>query len=90
MICWNFLELLVTIKYSVNYYYSREVVESHFMSCLKEADQLKHGGKVMSIMQKKDHSQLWTGTSCRTRITASLGRYIMQNKDHGLQPVVGR
>jgi len=40
---------------------SREVVEAHFMSCLKEADQLKHAGKVMSCMQKKDHNQLWTG-----------------------------
>ena len=33
------------------------------MSCLKEADQLKHGGKVMSCMQKKDHNQLWAGGS---------------------------
>lgn len=40
---------------------AREVVESHFMSCLKEADQLKHGGKVMASMQKKDHNQLWAG-----------------------------
>jgi len=31
------------------------------MSCLKEADQLKHAGKVMSCMQKKDHNQLWAG-----------------------------
>jgi len=40
---------------------SREVIESHFMSALKEADQLKHAGRVVSSMQKKDHLQLWTG-----------------------------
>lgn len=39
----------------------REIVESHFMSCLKEADVLKHRGQVMSTMQKKDHNQLWLG-----------------------------
>ena len=31
------------------------------MSSVKESDQLKHGGKVVSAMQKKDHSQLWQG-----------------------------
>ena len=31
------------------------------MSSLKEADQLKHSGKVVSLMQKKDHNQLWLG-----------------------------
>lgn len=40
---------------------SREAVESVFMSSLKEADQLKHSGKVMSLMQKKDHNQMWLG-----------------------------
>jgi len=40
---------------------SREVVESHFMSRVKEADQMKHGGRVVSAMQKKDHNQLWLG-----------------------------
>lgn len=39
----------------------REIVEAHFMSCLKEADVLKHRGQVMSAMQKKDHNQLWMG-----------------------------
>lgn len=39
----------------------REIVESHFMSCLKEADVLKHRGQVVSRMQKKDHNQLWLG-----------------------------
>jgi autophagy-related protein 5 len=39
----------------------REAVESVFMAALKESDQLKHGGKVMKQMQKKDHSQLWLG-----------------------------
>jgi len=40
---------------------SREAVESVFMSSLKESDQLKHGGRVVKQMQKKDHSQLWLG-----------------------------
>ncbi|CAD7086877.1 unnamed protein product [Hermetia illucens] len=40
---------------------SKELVESHFMSCLKEADVLKHRGQVVSAMQKKDHNQLWLG-----------------------------
>ena len=40
---------------------SRESIESQFMSCVKEADQFKHGGRVMSTMQKKDHNQLWQG-----------------------------
>lgn len=31
------------------------------MSCLKEADVLKHRGQVVSAMQKKDHNQLWLG-----------------------------
>ncbi|XP_072152484.1 autophagy protein 5 isoform X2 [Bemisia tabaci] len=40
---------------------SREAVESHFMSSVKEADALKHRGQVISVMQKKDHNQLWLG-----------------------------
>ena len=39
----------------------REAVESVFMASLKESDQLKHNGKVMKSMQKKDHNQLWLG-----------------------------
>lgn len=31
------------------------------MSCLKEADVLKHRGQIVSNMQKKDHNQLWLG-----------------------------
>jgi hypothetical protein len=46
---------------------NREVVEAHFMSCLKEADQLKHGGRVMSCMQKKEHNQLWAGGNSLSR-----------------------
>lgn len=45
-------------KLSLN---SREIVESHFMSCLKEADALKHKGQVICGMQKKDHNQLFLG-----------------------------
>lgn len=40
---------------------SRELLESHYLSCLKEADVLKHRGLVISAMQKKDHNQLWLG-----------------------------
>lgn len=36
-------------------------MESHFLSCVKEADVLKHRGQVVSNMQKKDHNQLWLG-----------------------------
>ena len=39
----------------------RDDVETFFMSSVKEADQLKHGGKVVSAMQKRDHKQLWQG-----------------------------
>lgn len=41
--------------------HTRDQVETVFMSALKEADQLKHSGKVVSLMQKKDHNQLWLG-----------------------------
>ncbi|XP_070581357.1 autophagy protein 5-like [Ptychodera flava] len=40
---------------------TKEVIESHFMSCVKEADCLKHRGQVINGMQKKDHKQLWMG-----------------------------
>ena len=43
--------------------HSRDQLESVFMSSLKEADQLKHSGKIISQMQKKDHNQLWSGLS---------------------------
>ena len=41
--------------------FTRDTVESQFMSCVKEADQFKHGGRIMSTMQKKEHNQLWLG-----------------------------
>lgn len=31
------------------------------MSCMKEADALKHKSQVINEMQKKDHKQLWMG-----------------------------
>ncbi|XP_060069234.1 autophagy protein 5-like [Ylistrum balloti] len=40
---------------------SKEVVESHFISTVKEADTLKHRGQVINSMQKRDHKQLWSG-----------------------------
>ena len=36
-------------------------MEAYFLSCIKEADVLKHRGQVVSSMQKKDHNQLWLG-----------------------------
>lgn len=55
---WN--EEYFIFKFCI-YFSFREIVESHFMSCLKEADVLKHRGQVVSRMQKKDHNQLWLG-----------------------------
>lgn len=40
---------------------SKEVVESYFMSAVKEADSLKHKSQIINSMQKKDHKQLWLG-----------------------------
>lgn len=40
---------------------SKDVIEAHFMSSVKEADALKHKGQVINEMQKKDHKQLWMG-----------------------------
>ncbi|XP_011632811.1 autophagy protein 5 [Pogonomyrmex barbatus] len=40
---------------------NKEVVEAHFLSCIKEADVLKHRAQIVSSMQKKDHTQLWNG-----------------------------
>ena len=39
----------------------REVVESHLMSSLKESDAMKHKNHIMSLMQERDHNQLWLG-----------------------------
>ncbi|XP_073727866.1 autophagy protein 5 isoform X1 [Misgurnus anguillicaudatus] len=40
---------------------TNSVIEAHFMSCIKEADALKHKSQVINDMQKKDHKQLWMG-----------------------------
>ncbi|KAH1012804.1 hypothetical protein HUJ05_011893 [Dendroctonus ponderosae] len=40
---------------------NKETVESYFMSCIKEADVLKHKTQIATNMQKKDHTQLWLG-----------------------------
>ncbi|CAF0790351.1 unnamed protein product [Didymodactylos carnosus] len=37
----------------------KESIEAHYMSTLKEADSLKHKGKIIGDMQKRDHKQLW-------------------------------
>ena len=58
----NVIRYLFLVKYlvwlNINF---REVVEAYFLSCIKEADVLKHRGQVVSSMQKKDHNQLWSG-----------------------------
>lgn len=54
-------EFLVLTLYSFFFGRHSDIVEAHFMSCLKEADVLKHRGQVVSTMQKKDHNQLWLG-----------------------------
>jgi len=40
---------------------SKDIVESHFLSTVKEADAIKHKGKIINDMLKKDHKQLWFG-----------------------------
>ncbi|XP_069091528.1 autophagy protein 5 isoform X2 [Pleurodeles waltl] len=40
---------------------SKEAIESHFMSSIKEADALKHKSQVINEMQKNQHKQLWMG-----------------------------
>ncbi|XP_055490981.1 autophagy protein 5 isoform X2 [Leucoraja erinacea] len=40
---------------------TKDAVEAHFMSSIKEADALKHKSQVINEMQKKDHKQLWMG-----------------------------
>ncbi|CAL4188685.1 unnamed protein product, partial [Meganyctiphanes norvegica] len=40
---------------------NRDILESHFISVVKEADGLKHRGHVITNMQSKDHKQLWSG-----------------------------
>nr|CAG4643425.1 EOG090X0BB3 [Ilyocryptus agilis] len=40
---------------------TKDVVESHLMSSLKEADAMKHKSHIMPLMQERDHNQLWLG-----------------------------
>nr|CAG4645034.1 EOG090X0BB3 [Leptodora kindtii] len=40
---------------------AKDCVESYLMSCLKEADAMKHRNHIMSLMQERDHNQLWLG-----------------------------
>lgn len=42
---------------------SKDAVESHFMSVVKEADALKHRSHFINNMQKKDHKQMWSGVT---------------------------
>lgn len=64
--------------------HTRDQVETVFMSALKEADQLKHSGKVMSLMQKKDHNQLWLGlTSDKFDQFWAINRKLMEPQGPG-------
>jgi autophagy-related protein 5 len=40
---------------------SKDIVESYFLSTIKEADAIKHKGKIINDMLKRDHKQLWFG-----------------------------
>ncbi|ELU00231.1 hypothetical protein CAPTEDRAFT_151400 [Capitella teleta] len=40
--------------------HSKDAVEAHFMSTVKEADSLKHRSQIINTMQRKDHKQLWS------------------------------
>ncbi|RWS24996.1 autophagy protein 5-like protein [Leptotrombidium deliense] len=40
---------------------NRALIESTFMSTIKEADALKHRSQVINSMLEKDHNQLWLG-----------------------------
>lgn len=61
---------------------SKEVVESHFMSMVKEADCLKHNSKVMNNMQKRDHRQLWLGLqNAKFDQFWSVNRKLMEHND---------
>jgi len=42
-------------------YTSKDMIEAYFMSTVKEADAIKHKGKIINEMLKKDHKQLWNG-----------------------------
>jgi autophagy-related protein 5 len=45
----------------INTFNNKDVVESYFLSTIKEADAIKHKGKIINDMLKKDHKQLWYG-----------------------------
>lgn len=58
---WNLTVHFKNFPDSVFRWNSKEAIESHFMSCVKEADALKHVGKVINGMQIQHHKQLWAG-----------------------------
>lgn len=45
----------------ISTYNNKDVIESYFLSTIKEADAIKHKGKIINEMLKKDHKQLWYG-----------------------------
>lgn len=47
------------------------------MSCLKEADFLKHRGLVINGMQKKDHNQLWLGLQNGNNLVSCIATVII-------------
>ncbi|ELK00602.1 Autophagy protein 5 [Pteropus alecto] len=60
---------------------SKDAIEAHFMSCVKEADALKHKSQVINEMQKKDHKQLWMGLH-------NDGEKKNQVMIHGIEPML--
>uniref|UniRef100_A0ABI7VVT9 Autophagy protein 5 n=2 Tax=Felidae TaxID=9681 RepID=A0ABI7VVT9_FELCA len=60
---------------------SKDAIEAHFMSCVKEADALKHKSQVINEMQKKDHKQLWMGLQ-------NDGEKKNQVMIHGIEPML--
>ena len=55
----------LTTDVYVNCAWQQTKDNSRVTTDVQEADQLKHAGRVVSTMQKKDHLQLWSGsTNC--------------------------
>ncbi len=65
-------------------YTGKEMVETYFMSTVKEADALKHRGKVVNEMLKKEHKQLWYGVqNDKFEQFWSVNRKLMEAGDAG-------
>jgi len=58
---WNIIVHFEKFPNTIFKFNNKELVESYFLSCLKEADILKHKQQIVTNMLKKDHNQLWLG-----------------------------